>query len=91
MTKYVIGTMSDMDTPLTPSALGQRSLHAVLTGVTWERLQKERDEVLQVTQQDIRDLAPVMQAVLSQNCCCVLGNEDRLQQDKELFGELMQL
>ena len=64
MTKYVIGTISDVDTPLTPSIKGSRGLSAYLSGVTEEMLQKEREEILSATQEDIRALAPIVQAVL---------------------------
>ena len=46
MLKYIIGTISDMDVPLTPSMAGKRSFTAYLTGVTEERILKEREEVL---------------------------------------------
>ena len=45
MTKYMIGTMSDMDMPLGPSALGSRSLSFWMGNLTLEQLQKELDEV----------------------------------------------
>ena len=58
MTKYIIGTISDMDTPLNPDAKGVRSTTAYLCGLTEEILQKERDEVLSTETKDIRDLEP---------------------------------
>ena len=57
MTKYIIGTISEMDTPLTPAAEGTRSMSAWLTRTTEEDLQKIRDEVLDASPADIRALA----------------------------------
>ena len=91
MTKYVIGTVSEMDTPLTPAAQGRRSLNGFLCGLTGESLQKERDQVLNASQEDIRALAPLVRAVLEQNCFCVLGNEEKLKADRELFFELREI
>lgn len=91
MTKYVIGTISEMDTPLTPATLGKRSLNAYMSGLTLEQLQRERDQVLAVTQEDIRALAPLMQAVLNAGCICVVGNEEKLKAERELFGVLEEL
>lgn len=91
MTKYVIGTISEMDTPLPPSALGRRSLNAYVSGLTQEALQTERDQVLAVSQEDIRALAPLMRAVLDSGCICVVGNEEKLKAEKELFGVLREL
>ncbi|MFR4784135.1 MAG: hypothetical protein ACLUAR_15700 [Pilosibacter sp.] len=56
MTKYVIGTISDIDTPLTPSLQGSRGLSAWYSGVTDEMLKKEREEILNATVEDIRAL-----------------------------------
>ena len=91
MTKYIIGTFSDMDTPLTPSTRVQRSLSAYLTGVTLEDLQKERDEVLAATQEDIRALADLVEAVLKQDAICVIGNEEKLREQAGMFKELKSL
>ena len=40
MTKYIIGTISDLDMPLTPSTAGSRSLHAYISGITDEEVQR---------------------------------------------------
>ena len=91
MTKYVIGTVSNLDTPLTPSGKGSRGLSAYLSGVTPEMMQKERDQVLDATQADIRALAGLVQAILDQGSFCVVGNEEKIQANRELFGEVANL
>lgn len=91
MTKYIIGTISDMDTPLTPSGKGTRGLNAWLSGVTYEMLQRERDEVLQADQEAIRQLAGPVEEILKQNYLCVVGNERKIAEDADLFGEVVQL
>ena len=85
MTKYIIGTISSMDTPLNARAKGMRSLSAWMTGVTEEQVQKERDEVLGCGVREIRALAPYLKAMLSQNYICVIGNEEKLEEQKQLF------
>lgn len=91
MTKFVIGTISDFDTPLTPRVAGARSLVAYLIGQTFDQLQKERDQVLQATQEDIRALAPLMEEALSDGALCVVGSEDKINQDHDLFGKIRTL
>ena len=91
MTKYIIGTISSMDTPLTPNAKGARSMSAWMTGLAFEDVQKERDEVLSCGCAEIRALAPYLKAVLSQNCLCVIGNEEKLEEQKDMFGTLESL
>lgn len=91
MTRFVIGTFSEMDAPLTPVSQGRRSLGAFLTGVTYEMIQKDRDEVLNADQQSIRELADMLQAVLAASYVCAIGNEEKLKQESELFAHLEHL
>ena len=88
MTKYIIGTMSEMDAPLTPNAKGLRSLGLALRSIDMNDLTKERMEVINTTAADIRALAPVFEALLEQGHICVIGNEKKLEEDKELFNEI---
>ena len=91
MTKYIIGTVSDLDVPLDPAAKGSRSLNAYFTGITVEELQQERDEILNATQEQIRELAPLMRAILADDCICVIGNEEKIREAEELFGTIRML
>ncbi len=85
MTRYVIGTFSEMDAPLTPAAMGRRSLRAWISGLTQEMLQTTRDEVLRAEASDIRALAPLVSAALDGAYCCVIGNEDKIKEAESLF------
>ncbi len=91
MVKYVIGTISTLDTPLNPSAKGYRSMIAYLSHVSYEDVQRERDEVLSANAKDIRALAPLIASVLSEENICVIGNEHMLEKDAGLFGVLEDL
>ena len=88
MLKYIIGTVSELDTPLTPSGKGSRSLSAYLNKMSEEELQRERNEVLNAGQEEIRALAPIIEAILAEDCICVIGNEEKLQEEKDMFDEL---
>lgn len=91
MTKYVIGTISGMDLPLYPKAKGRRSMMAYLAELTEEMIQKERDEVIGVTVEDIRSLAAPVGAVLDKNHICVIGNESNVEKNKDLFDKVEDL
>ena len=91
MTKYVIGTVSGFDTPLTPRTAGIRSLSAWVTGVETERLQKERDQVLDATAEDIRALQPYLEAILECSTICAVGSEEKLNSEKDLFDRVLAL
>jgi Zn-dependent M16 (insulinase) family peptidase len=91
ITKYIIGTFSTLDTPLTPQSRGRRSLSMYLGGITEEDLQKERDQVLNVTMEDIRALHKAVKSVLEAGNICVIGNEEKINENKDLFKEVKSL
>ncbi|SCW42154.1 hypothetical protein SAMN02910400_00699 [Lachnospiraceae bacterium C10] len=91
MTKYVIGAISNMDTPLTPASAGQRDFTSILTGVSYDKLQKEREEVLDADVEDIRALADAIEAALADNCIIAIGNEDAIEKDADLFDKIESL
>ena len=91
MTKYVIGTISEMDSPLTPSAKGDRGLSAYLSHVSNEMLAKERAQILSAQPEDIRALAPIIRAVLEKESLCVIGSGEKVEANKEMFGEVKAL
>lgn len=85
MMKYIIGTVSELDTPLTPRAKGRRSYLAYMTDVTEADVQKEREEVLAADAAKVREVAKTVEAVLSDGYICALGSEEKIQQAEELF------
>ncbi len=91
MTKYVIGTISALDTPLTPSDKGARGLSAYLSGVTDQMLQTERDQILSAGPEDIRKLAGIVRAILDTGSICTIGNEEKIEADRQLFTEIKNL
>lgn len=91
ITKSIIGTISTLDTPMTPKTEGARSLSMLLSGVTFEDLKKERDDIINTTQEDIRLLHKPVRAVLEEGNICVIGNESKIEEDKELFAEVKNL
>jgi len=91
ITKYIIGTFSTLDTPLTPQSQGKRSLSMYVAGITEEELQKERDQVLNVTMEGIRELHKAVKAVIDADNICVIGNEEKINENKEMFKEIKSL
>lgn len=91
MTKYIIGTISGKDVPKTPQMQGSISKTAWFCGITEEMVQKERDEILQADVEDIRGLAPLIEAILEEKAICVVGSETAVQKEKEIFGEIKSL
>lgn len=91
MTKYIIGTISGMDQPLEPSALGERSFHAYQSGITVEMIQKERNQVLDTTEETIRSLAGYIETMMNTETVCAIGNDRKLEEERELFRQVSSL
>ena len=89
MTKYIIGAISKLDAPLTPSTEGNYCLAAYLTGITEEDIQKSRDEVLSTDVSKIRALAPYISAVVNSGIICAIGDENKIEANKENFKEVL--
>lgn len=89
--KFIIGTISSKDTPTNPCAKGRRSFSAYISGITYEDICRERTEILSLNVEKVRALAPIMEAVLSQNYLCTVGNSEKIQESTELFGEIKDL
>lgn len=91
ITKSIISTISTLDIPLTPQTVGARSLSMFLAGITYEDLKREREEIINVTQEDIRALHGLIRSVLNEGNICVIGNENKIEEDRDLFKEVKNL
>lgn len=91
MTKYVIGTMAADEIQLTPSMKGERAMVHYLSGNTRESRMKIRGEIINCQVEDIRRLAPLVDSVMKDPYICVMGSEDKIQKDKDLFDTVRSL
>ena len=91
MNKFIIGTMSNLDRPMNPSAKGSRSMNLYMNHVSEEMIRTERAQVLDAQQEDIRALADVVRAMLDQQLLCVIGSEEKIEEQKEMFMEVRTL
>jgi presequence protease len=89
MTKYIIGTISDLDHPLTPQDKGEKASVYYIKGITQEDVQRERDEVLSTNQSEIRKYADLVQKVMKGNYYCVIGNEAKIKDNKDMFESIV--
>ncbi|WKL02975.1 hypothetical protein Q0F98_04090 [Paenibacillus amylolyticus] len=91
MTCYIIGAIQDLDTPRTPYGEGAFSLECYLSNVTEADLQQERDEVLSTKETDIIGFAELLSVILEQQQRCVIGNENKIEEQKQMFDETLDL
>ena len=89
LNKYVIGTMSSVDAPLTTSMKLDDVMLTFQKQITKEINQKTRDEILDVTVEDLRALAPIIRDTLANGCICVVGGKQTIEDNKELFNAIV--
>ena len=91
MNKFIIGTISNIDRPMNPSAKGSRSMNLYMNRVTEDMIRTERSQILDADQADIRELAKVLEAMLKEHSLCVIGSEEKIEENKEMFMEVKTL
>lgn len=91
MTKFVIGTMSGVDTPLTPYLKGARDMNAYISGTTEEDVQRSREQIIDCDAQTIRSFAPYIREVMDKGNICCVGSEGKIEEDRNLFKNVRSL
>lgn len=86
MTKFVIGTIGNLDTPMTPSMFNRWCFGNYLSHHTQQQIQQTRDQILAAQPADIQALADCMQQILDCDCRCVIGSAAAIDKDKDLFA-----
>ena len=84
--KYIIGAISDLDMPLTTSQKAWRGVNAFLSGIDDEMLKREREEILSTDGKTIKSLADHIEALVSQNAVCAIGNASKIEGSRECFN-----
>jgi Zn-dependent M16 (insulinase) family peptidase len=91
MIRYIIGTIANLDFPLTPSEKGEQAFRWYFEDANYEEIQQDRDAVLATTAADIRDMSNEIAKVLDQQVICVYGNDEKIKTNKTLFKSLVKL
>jgi len=91
LTKAVIGAIGDMDRYLLPDAKGYTSMVHYLTGITDDKRQQFRDEVLATSQADFRAFADVLDQVRDSGKLVVMGSRDAIDKANAAQPELLQV
>ena len=73
LTRAIVGTIGDVDAYLLPDARGNVSLLRLLSGISNEELQTQREEILATRVEDFRAFADIMQEVAEKGHVCVIG------------------
>jgi Zn-dependent M16 (insulinase) family peptidase len=78
MTKYIIGAISNLDQPLTPSQISQRADEMYFRNITAENMHKYK----------IRALSPLVKEIMKNSYLCVVGNEAVIKENAEYFNRI---
>jgi len=89
ITKYIIGTISRFDRPLTPSMKGETAAGRYFQNISHEDVQQAREGILQTGKQDIRAVSDLVADAMKQNYFCVLGSEGKIREHEGLFENLV--
>ncbi len=91
LTKYIIGTISPMDQPLTPSMENDKMLSIYHSEITQEDIMKSRHEVLDTTVDSLKKYRELYQKIFLDEHVCVLGGSDKVNSAKEVFDTIRDL
>ena len=91
LTKYIIGTISNYDRPLTPAMENDKMISLYFSEITHEDVLKNRHEILDTTLEKLKSYRELYQKIFIRPICCVLGNEDKIEEEKECFKTLRTL
>ena len=91
MRKYIIGTMSSLDLPMTPALRGPRAMGMYFSGAKLEDKVEFRKQVIACKPEDIVALADVVEPVLKDNYICTMGNEQKIKDAGDVFDNIISL
>jgi len=91
MTKYILGTINSLDTPLSNSMICEREAAIYISKLDKELLQREREEVLDTKLEDIQKLSTILDKCMEENYMCVLGGKEKIEENKEFFKNIINI
>jgi hypothetical protein len=91
MTRYIIGTISELDAPMTIQQRGQTAFRYYFSKRTENDLQTDRTAILNTTPADIKKKKKMVAEIMAQQSFCVYGNTDKIQKEKEGFKKLIKI
>jgi hypothetical protein len=86
--KYIIGTISNKDVPISVFVKGEVADNFYFSHISHDQQQKERDQILGTDLADLKAFISMLEEILDQNIICVLGSEEAIRQDADLFMEV---
>jgi presequence protease len=89
MSKYILGAVSQLDQPLTPSGQGNTAFLRYWENLQQDDIQKAREELLATNPEQIRAAADLIETLMEKDYFCVVGSETKIKEEAELFSKLI--
>ena len=91
MIKFIIGAVGNYDFNKSPSHKVKRALISYLSNITEEDYKKEKAQLINCSIADIKKVSSYIASIIKQNNICVIGNETKIENEKQLFNEVKPL
>ena len=88
---YIISVVRTLDNPQLPRAAAYVSTVFYLLGRDSAAIQQERDELLSSTLADLNEIGERMKADVGTASFCTVGSAENIEQNKELYDEIIKL
>lgn len=89
--RFIIGTIANLDMPLTASQRGNRAFDMHLNNRKQTDIQAERDAILKATIPQMKAYASMVEKIMEQGAVCVFGNTQKINQEKECVKTLIKV
>ncbi|URZ00510.1 insulinase family protein [Clostridium felsineum] len=89
MDKYILGTISGIDMPLSNYSKCEKVSAQYLTGINDAYMEKERLEILNCSVNDIKNTYDMLNKLSREDCICVFGNEEKIKRNKDRFDNIV--
>ncbi len=86
--KYIIGTINIIDRPVLISGIMDKMLQRTLSGISDEKRQIERDEILSITKNDVTEFSDVFRMAVDSGYICSFGSKDEIKKSNIKFKKI---
>ncbi|MBS4461337.1 insulinase family protein [Aerococcaceae bacterium zg-B36] len=89
--KYIIGTLSDIDQPLSAADKGHQAFVMHHIGLTTDERRRFKEQVLNTTLEDLQQMSGIYEQVLTNPAIAVIGNKTQIEAVKDQFDVIREL
>lgn len=86
---HIVGTFGRLDRPSGAYVKASRSIGAYMSSRSIDDIRADRHAMLDVTADTLISLADAVDAVTAQNYLCVIGNEEKISENADVFENLV--